>query len=115
MHMLQITVVYDVFLGRWSFSFPLGEHAKDKFCKRFFKSGLSHVLTAHMNKGISLKDYYWLSRNKRLISLYSFIQSLNSSALKLPETVQNLQVSDRLQSWCSCTVLIKQGTSNFIC
>lgn len=97
MHMLPITVVCDVFLGRRSFSLPLGEHAKDKFWKSFFKSGLSHVLTAHMNRGISFKDYFWLSRHKRFLSPYSLMNSLSSSALKHPEIEQNLQVSDGLQ------------------
>jgi len=35
MHMLSITVVHDVFLGRRSLSLPLGEHAQDKFCNSY--------------------------------------------------------------------------------
>lgn len=93
-------------------SLPLGEHSKDKFCRSFFKSRLSHVSTAHMNRGISFKDYFWLSRKKRCLSS-TFLSSL--LALKLPETEKNLQVSDGLQSSCGCTVLIKTGTSKFIC
>lgn len=112
MHMLPITAVYDVFLGRRSFSLPLGGHSKDKFCRSFFKSRLSHVSTAHINRGISFKDYFWLSRKKRCLSS-TFLSSL--LALKLPETEKNLQVSDGLQSSCGCTVLIKTGTSKFIC